>query len=473
MKKTLCWFFCLMAATSFAEWTSTAATDGKSGTLENSENGIVLSVTYGSGKTITISGVKNLNGHTVLDLSEAVDITITQGATVYSGRSILGLGNSCFQNQTALTEFIPPPTLESIGGNAFRDSKGIVLIDFSKTRLTTIGTYMVYGSDIETVIFPESLVSIGANFALKNTKFKCLEPKTLPNLTTIGGTAFKESGLTGDYAFPSLTELGDSAFAGSAVTSVDLSSAQIKSVPSTCFDACASLTQVRLPSTVVKFGDQCFRNCPLVSAPDPLLSPLVTAVGKTAFYNDAMVSGDLVISNPSFNFLTSGGGNEFRGCDLTSIDFTGVTGGLFLTQYCFYGNKNLKKVVLPACEVAFYTNGHVFRECPKIEEFYFRGPPSPTMTENALFYNCLSDLTAKFYVPKGDADWNLFLTTNTDNKVSWVTAALTSAEKEAFAAKWPGERVPTKKVKPTDSLHYQYLCRWWPNGAPGLTIILR
>lgn len=457
MKTLIAIAFAFVGLTACASWTY-----DKSAKTITSDTGIVLNVNRGDG---SILSVETLNGQTVLDLSDATNFPVT----AVSFWNVKSLSNDALEGQSTLMEIKFPETLTHIGTESLKGCTGLARLDFTKTALSTTGHSVFTGTKLEEVLFPDTLTKLDRDLFSGVTTLTNIEPRVFSKLITLGANIFKGTQVTGSLTLgcSGLTSIPDNAFVGTQLSEVDISQSGVRTIGSSAFASMPNLTTVRLPETVKTIGASSFASGNLTTV-EPLLPTNVSSVGGGAFGSSA-VEGDLVFASKVVEFATTQ--NAFRSAKISSVDFFATTNTIALPNYAFYECKNLKKVVFGRGKVT--CSSQVFNKCP-LEEVWFAGPPPTDLTYSGFYNGSWTPLSAKIYVPKGDADWDAFLSTNTSASVSWVTASLTAAEKASFAAKWPDEKVPSKKVCiKGGSPYYQYLCKWHPDGNPGLTIILR
>ena len=465
MKKLILTFcsVALVAGSASATW---YVKDYNTKTVTN-ELGITFTVAWPAGRpTMSVNQVITLNGQTCVDLSEPC----APGCP-----PIVGIENNFgFQNQSTLKEVIFPTTMTTIGASVFRGTS-ITNLDFSQTKVTSLGASCCQGlTTLTDVKLPPTLQTIFGNAfygCTSLTNMAPLFPSTLIN-GGIGSDAFYNCALSADVKLncPDLTYLTGRAFRNSKITSVDMSGSGILTLGSNngdCFQNCTQLTNAVLPSCLRNIMGNTFNGCTALKTVTPFLPESVKTVGTSAFYN-APVEGELVIANAEFASLE---GSAFRGTAISSARL-GDTNDLYVGQYCLYQSTKLTNVVFTSGAVTFDPNNTQWcMNSSKLTAIYFRGAPPKNFGGYELPYNVSDKL--RVYAPKGDADWDAFLTTNTVKTVSWRSAPLTAKQKTTFQTLYPGEKVPKLSASATNSDYTFFVCRWWPNGAPGLMIIVR
>lgn len=172
----------------------------------------------------------------------------------------------CYPAGLTAAEYVIPEGITSIGEKAF--SVGLM---YSGTHplstvtlprsMTRIGTSAFSGSSISSVVFSESITSIG-DYAF----FDCpkITSMVIPEgITTIDKSAFHFcSNLTSITLPQSLTSIGESVFAAcSSLTEVVIPQG-VTSIGTAAFQACSSLEKVTIPASVEDLGRLLFMNCP-------------------------------------------------------------------------------------------------------------------------------------------------------------------------------------------------------------------
>ncbi|MBQ6521154.1 MAG: leucine-rich repeat protein [Anaerolineaceae bacterium] len=190
-----------------------------------------------------------------------------------SGTSVTSIGQAAFAASN-LTNITFPSTLNSIGENAFAQTR-LTSVDLSGTSLTSIGrTAFQNSSTLTTVMFPSSL-------------------------TTIEDGAFIRTGLTSaDLSGTSLISIGGAAFQSTNLNSISFP-LTLTSIGGAAFFGLTSLTNaVVLPPSLTFIGESAFNSC---HATILVLSKTAT-IGRNPFYTDTVYSySDSTWSDPSLN----------------------------------------------------------------------------------------------------------------------------------------------------------------------------
>ena len=162
----------------------------------------------------TFSGLRTL---TFIDIPEGIEV-LGEGAfsscnglaSVNLPSTLKEIGEDAFIG-CQLTDIKMPANLQIIGEAAFTNISTLKTVDLSSTKITEIKRLTFqHCENLETVIFPEGLLSIGEDAFQDCAKLAHID---IPdNVTEIGEGAFTAAGLQTVDLGKSLTKIGDSAF---------------------------------------------------------------------------------------------------------------------------------------------------------------------------------------------------------------------------------------------------------------------
>ncbi len=303
------------------------------------------------------------------------------------GYTVVGIGNSVFQNNKQLRVVVVPDSVTEIGGNAFSNCANLSQVSLSK-KLTCIRSNAFYNCDSLTEIeIPKSLQSVGmANYSysgpfsncdgLKNIKFeegttqivsylfeKCtgLEEITIPDTVTfIGGAAFSECAELRKVSIAdSVTEIGSSAFSD-----------------------CPKLTDINIPDSVTEIGGNAFSNCANLSQVS--LSKKLTCIRSNAFYNcDSLTEIEIPKSLQSVGMANYSYSGPFSNCDgLKNIKFE--EGTTQIVSYLFEKCTGLEEITIP--DTVTFIGGAAFNECAELRRISIAN--SVTEIGSSAFSDC-------------------------------------------------------------------------------------
>ena len=242
-----------------------------------------------------------------------------------------------------------PQSVRIIGEYAFNCLSGLSFTDKCYVVLpksvVEIKEKAFYGSDIVSIIIPESVKEIGANAF----SYCCSLTKVCIN--------------------DGIKEIKKDTFSGcSGLTSITIPNS-VTSIGRDAFHGCCNLKSLIIPEGVTIIGDYAFKNC------DGLLSIIipnsVMSVGYNAF------EGCVNLSNVEFASIYS----------LCRIKFKSIQSNpLIFSHQLSINGKTIKKVIIPdgVTEIGAYT----FAGCFDITNFYI--PNSVTTINTQAFIDCRS-----------------------------------------------------------------------------------
>lgn len=227
------------------------------------------------------------------------------------------------------------------------------------------------GSEVEEVVIPEGVTSIGEK-AFYGSKLKKV---TLPaSLETIGVQAFGNSG-TGDSWTPylktvvfsdsghsKLSSIGNSAFRSAPIKSISLPGAA--AIDGYAFQNCIDLTSVSLGGAT-SMGNYAFSGCTALSTAN--LGNALTVIGDYAF------DGCNVLKSTSIpDTVTSIGQYAFRNCyRLAEVNIGDDSQLTTIGQYAFYYCYSLYSITIPRGVTSISSSSYssyVFNSCYKLIE---------------------------------------------------------------------------------------------------------
>ena len=169
-----------------------------------------------------------------------------------------------------------------------------------------LGAYMFYQkSSLCKVVLPKNFVGEIGSYAFSDCSH--LKSITIPEgVTTIGLSAFRQSGLTSIQLPKTLKEIRSNAFYGSKLKEIILPPS-LESIESTAFYGNV-LTEIRLPSSLKSIGIDAFKSCPLKKVYTYTILPL--AISESTFGNAA--NAELYLPETSSeNYYFASGWNKF------------------------------------------------------------------------------------------------------------------------------------------------------------------
>ena len=245
------------------------------------------------------------------------------------------------------------------GNNVFPNQ--IISVEIPDT-VTTIGKSAFKNSGVISVTIPDSVTVID-----EQAFYECanLKKVKLPmNLEVVGDSAFygcsNESIFDDKLILPeSLKELGNGAFCASGVKEVVIPD-QLNSIPDYCFENCQNLTDIKLGNGIKTIGAKAFMNAvslKKIDFPENLEEINVGAFGQCSL-ESLELPDNVKIANLAFSF------NVFK--EITIPKGTSYTVNN-IEQYCqFQYCKNLEKVTVNSEFVA----AGMFQDCDNLTDVY-------------------------------------------------------------------------------------------------------
>ena len=159
----------------------------------------------GSLRTLVIGGTTTAIQNTTFQ-----GCTALQNVTFMEGNQMSSIGSSAFASCTSLTSIDIPAGVTVIEQNTFNNCHNLRNVTMGNA-VTSIGITAFYNTGLTSFTFPSALTSIGQS-AFENSKLA--GEIVLPNaLTAIGAQAFSSTQLTGVTIPASVTSIGQAAFA--------------------------------------------------------------------------------------------------------------------------------------------------------------------------------------------------------------------------------------------------------------------
>jgi hypothetical protein len=307
---------------------------------------------------------------------------------------VTSIGNSAFQNATAMTSVSIPTSVTSIGYLAFYGCTGLtsVIIPNSVTSVgysmfancsnltsatignavTSISDYMFqYCTKLASVSIPNSVTSIGQQ-AFQSC---ALTSVSIPSsVTSIAIFAFYSCTALTSISIPnSVTSVGYSVFAlCSNLTSATIGNALISDY---MFQSCTKLASVTIGTSVASIGQNAFQSCALTSVSIP---SSVTTIGNSAFQSCPALTSVIIP-----NSVTTLGSAAFNNCTaLTSVTISNAV--TTIQSSTFQSCSKLTSVIIPDSVTTIGTSA--FLSCVALTSATIGS--SVTSIGNSVFQSC-------------------------------------------------------------------------------------
>lgn len=339
-------------------------------------------------------------------------------ATIILGEGIKTMGNEAFAS-TGITSVSIPASVATIGQEAFAQCSDLTgfTVDSGNTEFSAEDG-VLYNKDKSTLVqyppgkslvgftFPNSVKTIGSYaFAYMDGNSETL---TIGNsVETIEDNAFSSCGKLskmtigsgvksiGDDTFYDCDNLEEVTFAPDSV---------LETIGERTFGNCI-FTEFTIPDTVSSIGNDAFGYCDNLASIS--ISENVVSLGGVPFYvNRALESIDVAEDNVNYSskngvLYNKSGDTLLRyPANKPATEFTIPNGVTTLGDSSFYGNNNLKKLIIPS-SVNKIEEG-TFYWAKALEDIRFLGETPPTIGEDSTFSN--TDKLANIYVPKGTVE---------------------------------------------------------------------
>lgn len=349
MKRIVCGMLVILLLVAWMPWITVEATEE----VIASGNWALSPVTWiiTSDGTLTIDGINNpIQGsmqYIWKDYSDVVTkIVIGDGitsipdnafsdmnnvTTVQLGSNITKIDERAFAGCTNLKEIYLPAKLEKLGVNAFYNCESLSTVTFAPgIQLTTIPEYAFYGTAIEELVTPERVETIESHAfgVCKSLKKVHLSE----GLLTLEAYAFYDCSQLTDLYIPSTVSTLNNTFPGcDALENLEIyCHGRISS-----FDHLPELKKVVVGGNVRAIHSNCFASNP--SLTDVTIADTVEVIGSGAFgYCTALRSLKLPVS------LTRLEQGCFRECEITSLT---IPAGVTLIDYRVFQDSALHEII--------------------------------------------------------------------------------------------------------------------------------
>ena len=367
--------------------------------------------------------------------------------------SVMSIGFYAFRKCTGLKEFHMGKNVRTIELNAFRDCTSLQRLVLSDS-LETIGVHAFDGCSAitDTVVFPESLVSLGDNafagasgpnavavWKARHSKSGArpmshftkvifgenveyigsylfcnapLDTVILPNsVDTIEQRAFNGCSLKHIELPQSLKYIGPSAFDRAASLTSLIVPENVSNIPSFMCYECSSLKSVTLPEGIKAIENFAFYNCKSLSNIN--IPQSVQSIGEDAFARCSSLTsvsipeGITSISDFAFSLclslkevhfpksLTSIGKGAFQDCAIDSLDFPASL--VSIGEYAFLRLLNLKELFIP--DEVRQIKSRAFEGCTAVQKVTFGRKVSMIDSDAFKGDNRLTEITCNAVVP--------------------------------------------------------------------------
>ncbi|MBQ3432286.1 MAG: leucine-rich repeat protein, partial [Clostridia bacterium] len=340
----------------------------------------------GSGCNIEFCWTDMIPAHAFQNCESLTDIELP-------GR-IKSIGLSAFSGCKKLTKIVLPNGVTSIDGFAFGHCANLTKIIipasvkemgsyvfYECTQLKTAGAigsdcdiefgwnqeipaYAFYQSNLESIIIPETITSIG-DYAFVDCKY--LNSVSIANsVKYIGESAFYRCESLQNINFPnSLTIIGESAFYRCELLQSINFSNSLTTIGGGAFKSCKSLKSIKLPASVEYIGSEAFMDCSSIVSAGPIGSGCDFEFAWTKILPPSAFDGLKNLKSVIFpEGLERIGDDAFSCCEgLGKLEVPETV--VYIGNFAFYGCIGLSKVILKSTNP--YLGGWLFTGCSQLK----------------------------------------------------------------------------------------------------------
>ena len=343
-------------------------------------------------KNVTITGGKIFYG-AFYNCSNVTSIEITS--------SVTSIGNSAFYGCSKLTSIEIPNSVTSIGDSAFCFCSSLTSIEIPSS-VTSIGDSAFEScSSLTSITLPFIKMHFGYIFGASSSSANSnYVPETLKEVIITGGKSIGSSAFEGCSSVTSIeiqsgvTSIGNWAFKYcSSLTSIEISSS-VTSIGSSAFSRCSSLTSIEIPSSVTSIGSSAFEGCSSLTSIE--IPSSVTSIGLSAFEYCSSLTGVYITDIASWCAI------EFGNSSANPLNYA-KTKNLYLNNelvtdliipssvtsigsYVFYNCSNVTSIVIPSSVTSI--GDSAFSGCSSLTSIEI--PSGVTSIGDYAFYNCSS-----------------------------------------------------------------------------------
>ena len=202
--------------------------------------------------------LKGILGDDYLNMTSLKIVGSINGTDIKFIREMAGRDIDYNETEGKLTDLDLSEATIVEGGEGYYKSGLAPTAVYRYTSNNVVGDLMFYGCDLQNIVLPNGVTSIG----YEAFSYNSITSIKLPDgITSIGENAFSNCTSLSTVEFPAnLKSIGCGAFANcSSLTQVELPSG-ITSISTSAFVNCSSLTSINIPASVISIGDGIISN---------------------------------------------------------------------------------------------------------------------------------------------------------------------------------------------------------------------
>lgn len=331
----------------------------------NDENTATLYGYYGSSADIEIPATTTIDGkeYKVTDIAADVFLNNENIESVVIGSNVETIGYNAFQNCYNLKEVTIPSSVTAIYNYAFSGTAiGSLFVPSTVTSLGYCAFSSYSGGMVLYCEYEQDNVPEGWNSSWNCSNTVVWGATSIPEFAwEITGTAPKTARLE-KYA-------GDAAqIAIPQTVEIDGDNYTVTSIAQYAFQG-TGITSVSIPATVTDMGERAFGNCQNLTT--------ITVDEGNAYY----VSDNGILFNSDTTTLMVYPAGK------TDTLFEVPTTVTYFNEHAFWGNRNLKHIVIPSGNITSISN-YVFKDCYNLRVVDI--PEGVNYIGGEAFYNCRS-----------------------------------------------------------------------------------
>ena len=313
--------------------------------------------------------------------------------SVTLGSELKEIGNYAFYGCDGIKTLKLPKSIGKIDDYAFADSQITITLP-EDSSLMSIGAYAFNNNVTESLILPDSVITIGEG-AFFESKLRTCEIGTNSKLNDIGTLAFSKTALQSVYLPESLSNVGTEAFKDTTEMShIEIADgSNVLKLSNSAFEG-SGFTSIIIPERVSYIGEYTFAGCQNLEninveesnkSYSDLNGVLCDSSGTTLIQYPCGRSGVYEVPQ-SVTTLTYASFKDAK--KLTEVSFAPNSTVRTIGWKTFSGCESLAKISVPDTVVSF--DYYAFENCTKLSDVILSETSQLTGVYEGAFYGCTS-----------------------------------------------------------------------------------